>query len=107
MPAWFVCWPSLMQSRSSKAGKLLPIAIRTLPFACYGGGPPPFPHELVYFRRTNRQHIASDLTNLFLRMLRRRFSFSQPVTEGDLYQFGSDAAIERLNIARHVDHCDD
>jgi hypothetical protein len=71
------------------------------------GGPPPFRHELVRFRRRNRDLLAAILESLFLRSLNHRFGRNDLLTEPGLHRRLRDCAMERLNIARHVDTCDD
>ena len=71
------------------------------------GGPPPFRHELIRFRRRNRDLLAAVLETVFLRSLRYTFAPSDLPTEPGLHRRLRDCAMERLNIARHVDTCDD
>jgi hypothetical protein len=70
-------------------------------------GPPPFPYELVRFRRRNRTLIASILEAVIIRALKYRGDCNGNASNPVILEKSRDWAVERLNIARHMEGCDD
>jgi hypothetical protein len=70
-------------------------------------GTVPFPDELMRFRRKNRDLIATVLVNIFARAVHYRFGYCIVLPMVPLSRHLRDYAIERLDIARHMDTCDE
>jgi hypothetical protein len=70
-------------------------------------GAAPFPDELVQFRRKNRDLIATLLVNISARAVHHRFGYCRVAPTVPLFQHLRAHAIQRLDIARHMDTCDE
>jgi hypothetical protein len=63
----------------------------------------PFPAELVQFRRQNRGRLALVLARILARVVRERFDLQTPILSAELKRRLHQNAVERLDIARHMD----
>lgn len=70
-------------------------------------GTAPFQDELVRFRRKNRDLIATLLVNILARAVHYRFGYCMVPPTVPLCQHLRAYAIQRLDIARHMDTCDE
>ena len=70
------------------------------------GGKIPFQHELACFRRHHRERLTALLSNVFIRALSTTLGLHQVELSLEQKQYLLDAAMERIDIARHVDRND-
>lgn len=73
------------------------------PFRMLCNGTAPLPDELMSFRHKNRELIVNCLETVLLRAVRSRRTLINVASLGDLQSALRDQAVERLNIASHVD----
>jgi hypothetical protein len=64
---------------------------------------PPSPRELWRFRRAHRPALERVLSRLLLRSVQERFGLDAAIAQPGLEEDLRHRAIERLNIARHMD----
>jgi transposase len=69
-------------------------------------GSPPFAEELMNFRRKNRGLIAALLSRVLQKVFRQKFEIKEFHGLAGLRKLCTDTAVERLNIARHIDRLD-
>jgi hypothetical protein len=67
------------------------------------GGEPPAPRELWRFRRAHRASLERVLSRLLLRSVQERFALDVAIAQPELEKDLRHRALERLNIARHMD----
>jgi len=66
----------------------------------------PFAHELVAFRKKNRAVVERVVTGVFLRAICHKFDLNHADLPAELEHDIRRRAVERLNIARHMDVLD-
>ncbi len=66
-------------------------------------GVAPFAIEVQWFRRRNRAVLETVLAGAFMRAVRHRFDLDGAVLPAELSEDLRKLAIDRLNIARHMD----
>ncbi len=67
------------------------------------GGKAPFAEEISSFRRRNRVVVERVLSRIFQRAIRHRFGLHESVLPPELGPDLHSLAVERLDIARHMD----
>jgi transposase len=91
----------LTQIYSSEA--LVKLCHSDLLFRSACGGKAPFAEELSSFRRKNRVVIERILSRVFQRAIQHRFSLAESALPAELGPDLRSLAVERLDIARHMD----
>ncbi len=69
-------------------------------------GRPPFPQQLCAFRRKNRPMLVQVLTGVFKSALNQKLGRSAAPLSHDISRNLHDQAVERLDVARHMDTVD-
>lgn len=72
-----------------------------------GGGNYLLRQELIHFRRRHRRLLIELLARIFRRAIKERFSFADAALPASMEEHLRKLAVERLDIARHLDAIDE